>query len=689
MLPARTRTISPVERFFQFSLLGLVASGYFALAASGTLDRATLMLTFAALLVRALAVAGLVRVEIPGRVSSMLALAYIAFFPIDLYLISRDFLSSTIHAVCFLASIKILTAYSNRDYLYTGAISFIELLAAALLSAKPSFFGWLGLYVLFAIAAFMSAEIRRGLERHQQTVSRAKGHVAWRLGAVACAAGAGILVLTAGLFLIVPRTARVAAMLLPGTPRLTGFSNVVDLGGFGKIGRDDRAVLHILSYSGPLPPELRWRGGALSRFDGRRWSEPPIQGTPLTITRGSAVAADAYQLSRHDGRRLLYRVEMQNSDLGTLFIAGIPEFINVDAPGLLLTPEDSLRVLAPPRETLRYEVSAHSGPPLASPLTNNQRRRYLQLPGVDIRIWNLARQWAGDGTPLDQSLRIQTRLQKDFKYTLDGPEKPVRDPLADFLFVRKEGYCEYFASAMAVMLRTLGIPARVATGFLSGYYNDVSGLYVVRASDAHAWVEGWIEGRGWTTFDPTPVGIAQSSNVWSRINMYLDAADHAWQEWVVSYDIGQQVAMAERFEAALRDLNSGHARPGMSWTSSALTWTERWGAWILAAALLVTLGFFFGPRGWRVLRQKTHARRIQRSGGTVRDASLLYEAMLERLAGRGFQKPAWFTPNEFARHLPAEEKRRVVEFTEVYNAIRFGGDATATTHLAAMLREFE
>ena len=681
--------MAPVERFFQFSLLGLVASGYFALAGSGALDRPTLILTFAALLARAASVAGLRRIEIPMRMASLLALAYIAFFPIDLYLISRDFLTSTVHAVCFLASIKILTARTNRDYLYTGAISFIELVAAALLSAKPDFFAYLGLYVVFAIAAFMSAEIRRGLERHQQGVSPSRGRVAWRLAAVACAAGAGILVLTAGLFLIVPRTARMAAMLLPGTPRLTGFSNVVDLGGFGKIGRDDRAVMHILSYSRPLPPDLRWRGSALSRFDGRRWSEPPLPGTSLPVNRGSAVVADPYQLSRRDGRRLIYRVDLQNSDIGTLFIAGIPEFVNVDAPRLLLTTEDSLRVLAPPRETLRYEVSAHSGPPLAWPLSNAEQTRYLKLPAVDIRIWNLARQWAGDGSPLDQSLRIQQRLQKDFKYTLDGPEKPARDPLADFLFVRKAGYCEYFASAMAVMLRTLGIPARVATGFQSGYFNDVSGLYVVRASDAHAWVEAWIEGRGWTTFDPTPVGTARGAGLWSRINMYLDAADHAWQEWVVSYNIEQQVAMAARFEAALRNLNSPNAGSGAGWTVNALAWAKRWGGWVLGAVLLAGLAIFFGPGLWRELRKTRHVRRIQRSGGTVRDASVLYERMLDRLARRGFQKPGWFTPNEFARHLPVAEKARVAEFTEVYNAIRYGGDAAATAHLAAMLREFE
>jgi transglutaminase-like putative cysteine protease len=690
VFPARTRTISPIERFFQFSLLGLVASGYFALAASGALDRPTLILTCAALLARGAWVAGLLDIEIPAQVASLLALTYVAFFPFDLYLLSRDFLTATVHAVCFLASIKVLTARNNRDYLYTGAISFIELVAAALLSAKPTFFLWLGIYVICAIAAFMSAEIRRGLDRHQQTVSSTKGRVAWRLAGVAFAAGAGILVLTAGLFLIVPRTARVAAMLLPGTPRLTGFSNVVDLGGFGKISRDDRAVLHILSYSRALPSGLRWRGGALSRFDGKKWDEPPRAGTFLPVTRGSAVVADAYQLSRRDGRRLLYRVEVQNSELGTLFVAGIPEFVNVDAPRLLLTPEDSLRVLAPPRETLRYEVSAHSGPPLAWPLTYAERRRYLALPPIDVRIWSLAREWAGEGSPLEQSLRIQQRLQKDFKYTLDGPEKPAKDPLADFLFVRKEGYCEYFASAMAVMLRALNIPSRVATGFQSGYYNDVSGLYVVRASDAHAWVEGWIEGRGWTTFDPTPVGAgSNNAGIFSRINMYLDAADHAWQEWVVSYNIDQQVAIAARFEGALRELNGAGSRPGASWLTDTVTWTKAWGVPIIVGILLAIAGIFFGPGLWQALRRRTHVRRIQRSGGSARDASLLYEAMLNRLAKRGFEKPGWFTPNEFAAHLPAEEKRRVMEFTRVYNAIRFGGDAAATTHLASMLQEFE
>lgn len=679
-----------VERFFQFSLLGLVTSGYFALAGTGYLDPPTLILTFLGLLVRAAVVAGFLRLEIPAEVVSIAALSYVAFFPIDLYFVSRDFLTTTVHGVCFLAIIRILTPRSNRDYIYTAIISFIELIAAALLSTQSSFFACLAFYVVFAIAAFTSAEIRRGMERHKQSVWPAQGRIAWPLAATALASAFGILAITAGLFLMVPRTARMAALLLPNGPRLTGFSNVVDLGGFGKLSRDDRAVMHILPYSRPLPPNLRWRGAALSRFDGRTWSEPPMAGRSIPTVHGYAEVADAWQRSRRDGHRLLYRVDLQNSGTGTLFIAGVPEFIAVDAPRLIATPEDAFRLFGTFHETLRYEVSAHSGPPLPAPLTAGERERYLALPPIDFRIYSLAHQWAGDAPPLEQALRIQSHLQNDFKYALEGPEKPVRDPLADFLFVRKQGYCEYFASAMAVMLRAEGIPSRVATGFLTGYFNEVSGLYVVRASDAHAWVEAWLDGRGWTTFDPTPIGGQSSrvSGLFSRLNMYADAADHAWHEWVVSYDLGHQMAIATRFDAALRGWSRGEAGAG-DWTTLFVRYARTWGIWVSAGVVLALAGFFIGPPVLFKLRTRARLKRIAQRGGSRADASILYERMLESLARRGFRKPGWFTPAEFVRHLPDEERSRVAEFTEVYNAIRFGGDLAATSRLALMLQNLE
>lgn len=691
---ARTEPAESVERFFQFSLLGLIASAYFALASSGFLDRPTLILTFAGLLVRAAMVAGVLRMRIPVDAVSAAALGYIVFFPIDFYFLSRDFLATTVHGVCFLATVKILTAQSNRDYVWTGIISFVELISAAMLSASSVFFAWLALYVVFAIGTFTSAEIRRAFERHERHVAApARARVGWRLAVVAITATGGILVITLGLFLMVPRTARMAALLFPNTPRLTGFSNIVDLGGFGRISRDDRPVLHILSYAHALPLDLKWRGTALSRFDGRRWTEPALPGRAIQTVRGYAEVADLVQRSRRDGERLIYRVDVQNSGTGTLFIAGIPEFVNADVRNLLLTPEGALRVLAAgpdsSGETMRYEVSAHSGPPLPSALSTLERARYLDLPPLDIRIYSLARRWSGDGAPLDRAMRIQRHLQRDFKYVLDGPEHPVRDPLADFLFVRKQGYCEYFASAMAVMLRAEGIPSRVATGFQSGYYNDVSGLYVVRASDAHAWVEGWIDGA-WRTFDPTPPAPGTSrTGLLARLNMYLDAADHAWQEWVVSYDLTHQVAMAARFEAALRGLNRPGAVPNQNWVVSMFKRAPGWTAAVLAMVMLAAVVAVFGPKQWHEWRKKARLRRIIRHGGSPSDAGILYERMLEVLAGRGFQKPPWFTPMEFARHLPAGENVRVAAFTDVYNAIRFGGDLSAASRLAGMLQDFE
>ncbi len=113
------------------------------------------------------------------------------------------------------------------------------------------------------------------------------------------------------------------------------------------------------------------------------------------------------------------------------------------------------------------------------------------------------------------------------------------------------------------------------------------------------------------------------------------------------------------------------------------------GAALLTALLLLAVLAPFGPRFWLIWRKKARLRQIIRNGGSTADASVLYERMLEVLARRGFRKPPWFTPVEFARHLPAEENIQVVPFTDVYNSIRFGGDRSATSRLAELLQELE
>src|SRR2546423_5090616 len=146
------------------------------------------------------------------------------------------------------------------------------------------------------------------------------------------------------------------------------------------------------------------------------------------------------------------------------------------------------------------------------------RSTYLQLPpGLDPRIQEFAREITRKATtPFDKAVAIENHLRSRFAYTLNLTGKPGGDPLAHFLFQTRAGHCEYFASAMIIMLRTLGIPSREVNGFLRGEYNDLAGDYIVRASDAHSWVEVYFPGTGWVAFDPTPAG-AQDYGFLSRL----------------------------------------------------------------------------------------------------------------------------------------------------------------------------
>src|SRR5207237_2838161 len=204
------RSAAAVEKFFQLSLLGLVASGFLAVAGSGYLDTATTLLTTAGLLLRAAMTVGWVRLDISDRAVTILTIAYIGFYPLDYQFLSHDFLTVTVHFVFFLAVVKILTAKTNRDYLYTAVIALLELLAAALLSIQLNFFLFLGLFLLFSIATLTSAEIRRAIEAAEscagQIARRMGGRLSARLAGLAGLVTRGVLLMPSALCFLLPRT---------------------------------------------------------------------------------------------------------------------------------------------------------------------------------------------------------------------------------------------------------------------------------------------------------------------------------------------------------------------------------------------------------------------------------------------------------------------------------------------------
>ena len=650
------------------------------------MDALTTTVLGTGLALRGLTLTGWVRIAPDGRALSWLALSTIGIWLADYFLFSRSFFLATVHMAAMLAALRLVTARSHRNFAFTGAMAFAAIMASVLLAADARPFLWLGFFLLLAVAVLASAEIRRGMQRNELIVAPANARIARRLTLAALAATAGVILIATFLFMFVPRTARVAARLFPHGARLSGFSTSIDLGKFGAITKDTRPVMHVRSYSGPLPEGLLWRGTALTDFDGKRWTQMPVPVMEVTPRR-TVVVADRDQRSRLDGDRMLYRVDVDSSDSGILFIAGVPEFINIDLPRLRRLWEDTYRALPVEGQPLHYEVSAWAGTPLPYRMREDERRRNLRLPPIDPKVWRLAMEWAGEGTPAQKATRIESHLRQEYRYSLETPAKPAADLVSDFLFNTRRGYCEYFASAMAVMARSVGVPARVATGFGPGYFNPLSGQYVIRASEAHAWVEAWIEGQGWRTFDPTPAVPQPPPNpLLAKLGMWMDAGDSIWQQWVVSYDLTRQAELVMRF--------GNRIQRWTKWWNGAKVLAEKWSVprilgWLLAAVGLALLMPFAGIPAWRWWRAHVRLRRIQKAGGTRHDATEMYLALLDRLAARGFARPGSATPLEFARRLPEEQASTVVRFTELYNAVRFGGRTAAAGELARMLAAFD
>ncbi|MGA2599543.1 MAG: DUF3488 and transglutaminase-like domain-containing protein [Bryobacteraceae bacterium] len=696
--------LSPVERFFQFSVLGLLASGYLAVVGSGFLDIPTTILMAAALLVRALYSAGVIHYEIPARAINLATLAYMAVYAVDYAWVSRSFIQATVHLVFFLAIAKVLTATTNRDYLLLKLIAFMELLAACILSSNINFFVFLALFLVLGVATFTSSEVRQSAQTAQVVLRPATARrLSSRLAAGSLLVSGSILLFTGGLFFVLPRTARAAFQhLVSSRYHIPGFADSVMLGEIGQIKQVNTPVMHIRTDEPPDQPllqRMKWRGAALSEFDGRRWYNLPGPEEILRPDRNGEVRLVDNMRRRRLVKRISYSVHLKDIASNVLFFAGEPEFLRIDAPRVLRSASGNYKFIYREPGTVAYEVYSslitvdgqnETDPESFLPFDN--RSEYLRLPDIDPRIVLLARSiTVQQNSGLKQARAIESYLRSNFGYTLDLPDTEPPDPLANFLFERRKGHCEYFASAMAVMLRTIGIPSRVVTGFGPGVYNPVSGWQIVRASDAHSWVEAYLPVYGWTSFDPTPPDPNQvGPSLFSRFGFYLDAADTFWQDWVLNYNVDRQVALASRVgESGERLRLSWFDNLGLTfanWKQRASTFGETYGVFIVCAIVVAIVVRRFGKdlRLWFEARRRV--RKVNRGEARASDATLLYARMLKLLKARGVEKPAWLTPMEFARVIPEPELSTLVQsFTEAYNHLRFGAELEAAPRMIQLM----
>ncbi len=701
MIPAAPGT--GVDRLFEYSVLGMVTCGYLAVAGSGYLDWPTVLLTAGALLLRTLISLGMLPLR-PSPVGvNLITVAYIAFYPIDYVFLSREFLPATVHLIFFLAITKVLTASTDRDFAYLKVVAFLELMAACLLNGRLNFFVFLILFLLFAVGTFSASEIRRAASRKVRVARGGYRGLQPRLAALGITTTVGVLAMTAGLFFFLPRTARAAFRhLIPERYHLAGFSNEVTLGQLGEIKTQSTPVMHVRFLNG-TERNLKWRGTALSHFDGRRWFNDPSQNFETIRPEPSGLMRliDDERRPPATVKRMLYEVQEKDFGSDTLFFAGIPEFLRLNAPVIRGPSGSGLRAPFGISGTLTYIAHVYLEPEepagvIVTPLAAGQRAEFLALPPLDPRIAELARQvTAKDRDPERRAKDLERYLSTQYGYTLKLLPGEVHDPLAHFLFERRKGHCEYFASAMAVMLRTLDIPSRVVTGFQSGVFNPISGLQLIRTSDAHSWVEAYLPNRGWTTFDPTPADTTGGGlAIMSRFSLFLDAAETFWQDWVVNYDLDHQLQLASKMQDSRR---SSHWWESLlatlkDWRARATAFLKQYGAGMAAVLVTLALLVFYGPVMVKSWRTRQRIRRVQRGQVDATDATLLYERMLRNLErrGTGYEKQAWVTAAEYARSLPATPLTPVVEeLTDAYQQLRYGGRREAAPKMLALLEQLE
>jgi transglutaminase-like putative cysteine protease len=394
---------------------------------------------------------------------------------------------------------------------------------------------------------------------------------------------------------------------------LTGLSETMSPGNISQLAQSD-AIAFRAEFQGEAPrrPELYWRGPVLWEFDGRTWRMGDYTLGRFEPPQGERRFAYSVVLEAHH-RNWLFALET---------VASLPPRARYLDDGQLLAPGSI-------RQRIRYELVSVAD---AAPVARESRaglQRALALPeGFNPRAHALAAQWRRDSATDAEVLAraIEFLRRERFEYTLEPPLLG-RDPVDEFLFVTRAGFCEHFASAFVVLMRAAGVPARVVTGYQGGDLNPVDRYVTVRQSDAHAWTEVYLQGRGWLRVDPTAAavpgrveaGMARAMPEgaslpllmrpeleWLRSARYRwEALAHQWNLWVLGYNPERQRELASLL--GLKDAD---------WRSLTATLFTILGAFtmlLLAWSLRRSLRPDPVQRAWRAFCRKLGARGLERS----------------------------------------------------------------------------
>ncbi|HEV8329013.1 MAG TPA: DUF3488 and transglutaminase-like domain-containing protein [Nitrospiraceae bacterium] len=644
------------------------------------------------------------QVTISPTLWNVLLIGAFVILLIDLTVVSRDLLPAGIHFLIVLLGIKLLTLQQRRDYRHLYAISLMAILASAALTTDAWYVPIFLLYLLASVWTLLLYHLTQETGEippvvtpsstapcHTTLLNRITHRLFWLTNGTAILTVA----LTLTIFFLTPRIGAGVLQKTSGEAlRTTGFSDRVDLGTIGSVKQDPQIVMRVELPDQPAVEKdrLYLRGLAYDQYDGRSWIHSGTRRRSLSLMADGTFFAHPISSRPSDSLSGTIRQDilLETLDTAVLFAAPFAEFVSGEFLTLQADAMGGLHLPFPPSSRIRYSVTSQvpmlaADERTASILTypDSIRSHYLQVPVGSQQVADLAHRVSQQGmTPFGQTLAIQQYLLENYRYSLEADTATLSHPLEEFLFTRKTGYCEHYATAMVVMLRTVGIPARLVTGFLATEWNEYGGYFTVRQRDAHAWVEVYFPHSGWIIMDPTPtVNVAVATSSWEPLSRLGDSVRLQWDRLFIRYSAKDQLAVVHGVREgsdALRDRVSRWSSllsAPISRTLSRLTHVIRTfqpgmlglatGVIVVGLALLLLM-----LRDRIGLWATAHIPTLHPQLAIVQ----LYTRMLRTVERHGVIKPPAATANEFVRLVEQEWKAAgpmVASVTALYHQGRF------------------
>jgi transglutaminase-like putative cysteine protease len=606
-----------------------------------------------------------------------------------------------------LTFIKLLQKKGDRDWIFLYLMSFFQVLLAAGLSISAFYIASLILYLLSIICAIILFEIRKTskvialknkvIEESlfvNNLANKSKG-LSVRIPGISLSLIFLIVGFALPMFFLIPRVGGAGiGGIQNNVSANTGFSESVRLGEIGKIQQNEQVVMRVrLEKRDENFNLLRWRGIALDTFDNHGWSKSN-NFKERYLDDGRGYFQINYANSREN--RAVQTFYLEPIDTNILFGLSQPLLIQGNFPVIYKDSENSINYAGNSSERISYRIISDTTLPNAQALRRDNgnylpaHEKYLQLPArFDERISQLAKNISENSfNRYDKAKAVESYLQNNFGYTLEL--KPGgEEPLAEFLFTYREGHCEYFATAMAVMLRTQGIATRVVNGFQPGEYNETADVYVVKQRNAHSWVEVYFPKENvWVPFDPTPfAGQSLESNastgIIGKFNNYVEALETFWIQYFVAFDNQEQRSLFRSVKNGFTDYQAKTS----SWLGDKQNQLNEWWkevrgdkgletsikaagygvAYLIAVILSIILLVWLYRKIIKMqIWQRIFIWLKRKNEATIVE---FYERMQTVLASKGFRREPHQTPLEFAFALKMPEAVRI---TEKYNRVRFG-----------------